>query len=58
MAFRIGHHEIHREVGALKNISHEAARRELYRDVMPALENQDWNDHHDVFGLDHEFDQV
>ena len=36
----------------------ENVRRELYRDVMPALENQDWNDHPDLFGLDPIYDHV
>lgn len=43
---------------ALKNIPDETVRRELYRDVMPALENQDWNDHPRLFGLDRVYDQV
>lgn len=43
---------------ALKNIPDENVRRELYRDVMPALENQDWNDHPDLFGMDPIFDKV
>ncbi|HZV05557.1 MAG TPA: hypothetical protein VE999_10785 [Gemmataceae bacterium] len=43
---------------ALKHIPDENARRGLYRDVMPALENQDWNDHPDLFGLDPIYDQV
>ena len=32
---------------ALKHVPDENARHGLYRDVMPALENQDWNDHPD-----------
>jgi len=43
---------------ALKHVTDENVRRDIYRDVMPALEDQDWNDHPDVFGLDRVYDEV